>query len=180
MTRSEDAVLRARLEMGIRDVADFPRPGVVFKDVTPLLGDAALFRDAVEAMSAPFRSLRLTHVVAIESRGFLFGAPVAMMVGAGVVPVRKQGKLPHDVRRAEYELEYGADALEIHADALDASARVLVVDDVLATGGTARTTAQLVELLGGVVVGFSFLIELAFLNGRIGLAPAPVAAVLRY
>jgi adenine phosphoribosyltransferase len=168
------------LRRAIRDVPDFPRPGIVFKDVTPLLADPDLYRVAVRAMSEPFLGAGITHVVAIESRGFLFGGPVALALGAGLVPVRKPGKLPYLTRRAEYELEYGTDALEIHGDAFGSPARVLVVDDVIATGGTAGATARLVQQLGGAVAGYSFLIELRFLNGRQRLGAVPAVAVLGY
>jgi adenine phosphoribosyltransferase len=168
------------LRRAIRDVPDFPKPGIVFKDVTPLLADAGLFGRAVRAMGDPFRGDSVTHVVAVESRGFLFGAPIALALGAGLVPVRKPGKLPYETRRAEYMLEYGSDALEVHGDAFDHRARVLVVDDVLATGGTAGATARLIEMLGGTVVGFSFLIELGFLIGRSRLGTARIASVLAF
>jgi adenine phosphoribosyltransferase len=164
----------------IRDVPDFPRPGIVFKDITPLLLDTRLFRRVTESMAASFASAELTHVVAVESRGFIFGAPIAQTLGVGFVPVRKAGKLPHSTRAAEYALEYGTDRVEIHADALGDGARVLVVDDVLATGGTARATAQLVEELGGRVIGCSFLLTLSFLRGRERLTGYEVRAVTTY
>jgi adenine phosphoribosyltransferase len=149
----------------IRDVPDYPKPGILFKDITPLLADARAFLTATDAMAAPFATDRITHVVAIESRGFILGGPVAQKLGAGLVPVRKPGKLPSATRRESYELEYGTDALEIHADACGRGARVLVVDDVLATGGTAAATCRLVESLGAEVVGCSFLMTLGFLPG---------------
>ena len=153
------------LEQFIRDVPDYPKPGIVFKDITPLLGDARAFAAATDAMAAPFAGLGVSHVVAIESRGFILGGPIAQTLGAGFVPVRKPGKLPSSVRREEYALEYGTDTLEIHADACTTAARVLIVDDVLATGGTAAATCKLVESLGATVVGLSFLIALTFLPG---------------
>jgi adenine phosphoribosyltransferase len=175
-----DGPLEARLRQGVRDVPDYPRPGIVFKDITPLLGNAALFAEACEAMTAPFRLDGITQVAAIESRGFLFGAPVARALGAGIVPVRKTGKLPFQAAREEYALEYGTDALEMHIDALTAGARVLVVDDVLATGGTAAATCRLVERLGGRVVGLSFLIRLAFLNGLAQLDSRKATSLVVY
>src|SRR5215212_1105597 len=149
----------------IRDVPDYPNPGITFKDITPLLANARAFGDVTRALAEPFADLGITHVVAIESRGFILGAPVAQHLGAGFVPVRKAGKLPALTRRENYALEYGTDVLEIHADALDQSSRALIVDDVLATGGTAEATCRLVESLEATVVGLSFLISLSFLPG---------------
>ena len=168
----------ARLRSAIRDVADFPKPGILFKDITPLLGDADLFRAATDAMAAPYQQAGVSHVVAVESRGFILGGPVAQRLGAGFVPVRKVGKLPFRTERVEYALEYGTDRLEIHADACGAGSRVLVVDDVLATGGTAAATCRLVEQVGGTVVGCSFLIELSFLAGASALAARTRRSVL--
>lgn len=164
----------------IRDVPDFPKPGIVFKDITPLLLDPEAFRTATELMAAPFRAAGVTRVVAIESRGFLLGAPVALQLGAGLVPIRKPGKLPAARGRVEYVLEYGTDALEMHQDAAGAVDRVLIVDDVLATGGTARAAGQLIRQYGAAVVGYCFLIELAFLRGRERLAGERVEALLHY
>ncbi len=149
----------------IRDIPDFPKPGILFKDITPLLADPALFKAATNAMAMPFLGDGITHVVAIESRGFILGGPVAQRLGAGFVPVRKPGKLPHRTSSVEYALEYGIDQLQVHVDACDASARVLIVDDVLATGGTATATYSLIQGLGSRVVGFSFLMVLEFLPG---------------
>jgi adenine phosphoribosyltransferase len=170
----------AELQGLVRDIPDYPKPGVLFKDITPLLGDAGAFASAVDAMAEPFAESRVTHVVAIESRGFILGGPIALQLGAGFVPVRKPGKLPATTRREEYSLEYGTDALEIHADAYASDARVLIVDDVLATGGTAVATWKLVESLGATVVGFSFLITLGFLPGVSRLAGRHVARVIAY
>jgi adenine phosphoribosyltransferase len=172
----------AELRAAVRDIPDFPTPGVVFKDVTPLLADAALFRRSLEAMTAPFLDAGVTHIVAIEARGFIFGAPIAEHLSAGLLPVRKAGKLPFATERVEYALEYGFGILEIHRDACDPEPppRVLVVDDVLATGGTAAATCRLVERVGGIVVGCSFLIELGFLGGRKQLAGRRVESVLAY
>jgi adenine phosphoribosyltransferase len=160
MTLDLEALRRA-----IRDVPDFPKPGIVFKDITGLLIDPSLFALAIEAMAAPFEGERISHVVGIESRGFIHGAPVALRLRAGFVPMRKPGKLPSAVERAEYGLEYGVDALEVHRDALGAGHRVLIVDDVLATGGTARAACDLVARLGATVAACSFLIGLSALGG---------------
>jgi adenine phosphoribosyltransferase len=168
------------LKRAIREVPNFPKPGIGFKDITPVLLDATLFERAVDLMAAPYADARIARVVSIESRGFLFGAPIALRLGAGLVPIRKPGKLPGATRRVEYALEYGSDAMEMHHDAVGPSDRVLVVDDVLATGGTAAAAAQLVGGTGGAVVGFSFLIELDFLKGRQRLQGRRVEALLHY
>jgi adenine phosphoribosyltransferase len=165
----------------IRDVHDFPKPGIVFKDITPVLADAAGFAAAVEAMAAPWRRQAIDAVVAIEARGFILGAPLAQALGIGFVPVRKPGKLPGRTLSQAYALEYGHDALELHADALPAGARVLLVDDVLATGGTLHAAQALVEQLGARIVGAAVLIELAALGGRSrwnGIAPLEAALVV--
>jgi adenine phosphoribosyltransferase len=164
----------------IRDVPNYPKPGIIFKDITPVLSDARAFALTTEAMAVPFVNAGITHVVAIESRGFILGGPVAQRLGAGFIPVRKPGKLPAATRREEYELEYGTDALEIHADACDSGARILIVDDVLATGGTAAATSKLVESTGATVIGFSFLITLSFLPGIQRLNGRRVARVIEY
>jgi adenine phosphoribosyltransferase len=168
------------LKRAIREVPNFPKPGIGFKDITPVLLDARLFESAVNLMAAPYAEARISRVVSIESRGFIFGAPIALRLGAGLVPIRKPGKLPGATRRVEYGLEYGTDAVEMHHDAVGPSDRVLVVDDVLATGGTAAAAAQLVGGTGGAVVGFSFLIELDFLKGRQRLQGRRVEALLHY
>ena len=160
----------------IRDVPDFPTPGVVFKDLTPLLAHPQALASSVRAIGAPFLTAGITKVVGIEARGFIFAAPVAVILGAGFVPVRKPGKLPWRTEEASYDLEYGSDTLVIHADAITPSDRVLVVDDVIATGGTAMATVELVRRLGGVVVGLGFLVEIAFLGGRIRLIDAGAVA----
>ncbi len=170
----------AALRRAIRDVPDFPKPGIVFKDITGLLIDPSLFAQAVEAMAAPFAAERISHVVGIESRGFILGAPVALRLGAGLVPMRKPGKLPSAVERVEYGLEYGVDALEVHRDAFGAGHRVLIVDDVLATGGTARAACDLVVRLGGTVVACVFLIELLALAGGARLDPIVRRSVLQF
>jgi adenine phosphoribosyltransferase len=164
----------------IRDVPDFPKPGILFRDITPLLASPTGFTQAILAMLAPWRDAGVTHVVGTESRGFIFAAPMALALSASFVPVRKPGKLPHTVHRESYDLEYGSDALEMHADALDASARVVIVDDVLATGGTARATRRLVERTGAVLAGCAFLIELDALDGRSLLPGARVESILHY
>ena len=172
--------LADQLRLAIRDVPDFPKSGIVFKDITPILLDAALFHRATEAMAAPFAADAITHVIGIESRGFILGAPVAQHLGAAFVPVRKPGKLPSTVERVQYALEYGTDALEMHRDALSADDRALVVDDVLATGGTARATCELVERIGARVVGCSFLMTLSFLPGVQNLSSRRVASLVDY
>lgn len=164
----------------IRDVPDFPKPGVMFKDITPVLSSPALFTRVTTSLADAAAGMQVTHVVAIESRGFIIGAPIAQKLGVPFVPVRKPGKLPHRRVREEYALEYGTDALEMHEDALGYGARVLVVDDVLATGGTAAATRRLVERAGGLVVAFSFLIDLTFLHGRQQLAGTSVDAIVEY
>lgn len=164
----------------VRDVPDWPEPGVVFKDITPLLGDPHALAGAVAALAEPFAGRGITKVVGIEARGFVVGAPVALHLGAGFVPVRKPGKLPGTTESEEYELEYGTDRLEVHTDAIDPGERVLVVDDVIATGGTAAAAVRLVERLGGTVVGLGFVIELSFLDGRAKLAGHEHVSLLTY
>lgn len=176
----EPTALERQLRDLVRDVPDYPRAGIMFKDITPLLGRSAEFRYACDAMAASFRNDGITHVAAVESRGFLFGSPIAVALNAGVVPIRKRGKLPYDSEFEEYELEYGTDALEMHVDAVSPGARVLVVDDLLATGGTAAAACRLVERLQGTVVGCSFLIRLAFLNGMDKLAGRRVSSLITY
>jgi adenine phosphoribosyltransferase len=175
-----DPAAGERLRELIRDIPDFPRAGIVFKDLTPLLADAGALREAVDALAEPARTLQADCVLAAEARGFLLGPALALELGAGFVLARKPGKLPYETVSAEYELEYGASQLEVHTDALARGARVLVHDDLLATGGTARALCELVETLGGEVVGCSFLIELAFLGGRKALAGRHVHALLGY
>jgi adenine phosphoribosyltransferase len=150
----------------IRDVPDFPEKGVVFKDITPVLADAEALNAAVEGLAAPFASAGVTRVAGIEARGFIFGVPVARRLGVGFVPIRKPGKLPYEVKREEYTLEYGSDLLEIHTDALVPGDRVLIIDDVLATGGTAAAAVRLVRRFRAHPTGVAVLVELTFLNGR--------------
>jgi adenine phosphoribosyltransferase len=172
--------LEAAIRSVIRDVPDFPKPGIIFKDITPLLSDARLFSATTSAMAAPFAGRGITHVVAIESRGFILGAPVAQTLGAAFVPVRKKGKLPFRTERVEYALEYGSDSLEIHYDACPPGSRAIVVDDVLATGGTAAATCSLIERVGAHVLSCVFLLELSFLGGAEKLRGRDVVALARY
>src|SRR5687768_5441793 len=155
----------AELRKAIRNIPDFPKAGIMFKDITPLLGDARLFAAATDAMAEAFRGAAVTHVAAIESRGFILGAPVAQRLEAGFVPVRKRGKLPHRTEGVDYALEYGTDRVEVHVDACGAGGRVLVVDDVLATGGTAAATCALIEKVGATVIGCAFLLSIGGLRG---------------
>lgn len=164
----------------IRDIPDFPEPGVGFKDVTPLLADHHAFTTTITHMAAAANSEPVDLVVGMESRGFLLGAPVALALGAGFIPARKAGKLPAETRGRSFQLEYGTAELEIHVDAITKGDRVLIVDDVLATGGTARATAELVEDLGGTVAGFAFLMELEFLGGAKNIATYPFTTLIRY
>jgi adenine phosphoribosyltransferase len=164
----------------IRAIPDFPQPGIGFKDITPLLADPAALRESVRLLAADARPLQVDCVVAAEARGFLLGPALALELGAGFVLARKPGKLPHETVSAEYALEYGQGRLEMHSDPTQHGRRVLVHDDLLATGGTARALCELVERLGGQIVGCSFLIELAFLGGRERLAPYPAHALLSY
>ena len=167
------------LRRHIRDVPDFPKPGIVFRDITPLLADATAFRAAIDALIEPYRG-RADTVLGIESRGFIVGAAAAYALGTGLAVVRKPGKLPYRTHKASYDLEYGTDALEIHHDAIGDGHRVLLVDDLLATGGTASAAIALVERCGGRVVACAFLIELGFLGGRARLAPHEVHALIAY
>jgi adenine phosphoribosyltransferase len=168
------------LKSAIRDVPDFPKPGIVFKDITPVLRDAALFRRAIDLLAVCSDDLGIDKVVAIESRGFILGGALADRLGAGFVPVRKPGKLPWKAKSASYELEYGTDTLEMHEDAVGPADRVLVVDDVIATGGTARAAGELVEALGARVAAFLFFVELTFLDGRAKLPARDVRCLIRY
>ena len=166
------------IRAAIRDIPDFPKPGIIFKDITPILGSGPLFAETIELLAARHLASPPDRIVGIESRGFIFGAALALRLGCGLVPVRKQGKLPYRTIAASYDLEYGSATVEIHRDALRPGERVLVVDDLLATGGTAAAAVRLVEQLGAVVQGLEFVIELAFLDGRRQLAPHPVNALV--
>ena len=164
----------------IRDIPDFPTPGILFKDITPVLADSAALKQAIDRMTEMAGACRPDLVIGIESRGFIFGAPIALNLGLGFAPVRKLGKLPYKTVREEYALEYGTNTVEIHHDAIQPGQRIVIVDDLLATGGTARAAARLAEKLGGQVCGFTFLIELAFLPGRAALEGYRVDALIRY
>ena len=168
------------LRTKIRHVPDFPKPGILFYDITTLLKNPAGFRATIDALSAPYVGQSIDHVVGIESRGFILGAVVANQLRTGFVPIRKPGKLPSKTHREDYALEYGSDGLEIHQDAVSQGQRVLIVDDVLATGGTAKAAAALVRRIGGTVVGLAFLIELKALDGRQKLSGENVYSVLQY
>jgi len=171
---------RIALVRYIRDIPDFPRPGILFRDITPLLADPQAFPAAIDALCEPFDEAAVEYVAAVEARGFIFGAAAAARLRAGFVPIRKKGKLPCQTESATYELEYGIDTLEMHRDALRPGARVLMVDDLLATGGTMQAACQLVEKVGGQVVGVACLIELKALHGRERLAGYDVHAVIAY
>ena len=171
--------LAERIRSAVRDVPDFPRAGILFKDITPLLADADLFRAACSALADSYRHGGVTHVAGIESRGFLFAAPVALEMGVGLVPVRKAGKLPYRTERVECTLEYGSAVLEVHVDAWRPGDRVLIIDDVLATGGTAEAVGRLVERMGATVAGPGFLLDLGFLDGRERLAHWSMSSLLR-
>lgn len=175
MKPSSDVAIQ-RIKGAIRDVPDFPKPGILFKDITPVLSNAELFRTAVDLLAGRHTRGDVDKICAVEARGFMFGAAVAYKLGVGIVPVRKKGKLPYKTREASYALEYGTATLQMHEDAIRKGERVLVIDDLLATGGTAEATARLIEELGGRVVEIEFLIELAFLKGREKLARYPVYA----
>lgn len=164
--RVADAGLESNLKRLIRPVPDFPKPGILFRDVTPLLADAAALASVTDALAAPYRQAGITHVAGVESRGFILAAPVAVALGAGFVPIRKAGRLPAPTHAAEYALEYGLDRLEVHQDACGPASRVLLVDDVLATGGTAAAAMRVIEATGATVAGLGFLIELQALGGR--------------
>jgi len=173
-----DTQLAADLRRAIRDVPDFPKPGILFRDITGVLADHALLGRAIEAMAAPFFDGSVTHVAAIESRGFILGAPVALALGAGFIPLRKPGKLPSAVERVEYALEYGTDALEVLRGAIGDGHRVLIVDDVLATGGTAKAACDLVRRTGAALAGCSFLLEIGALGGREPLKETSVRSLV--
>ena len=168
--------LRAR----IREIPDFPKPGILFYDITTLLKDPVAYRAAIDAMLAPYAGMTIDVVVGMESRGFIFSAPMAYQLGAGLVPVRKLGKLPAETISVEYALEYGSNTLEVHRDAIQSGQKVLIVDDLLATGGTVNGTVELVQRLKGEIVGLAFLVELGFLKGRDRLAGYTVSSVITY
>jgi adenine phosphoribosyltransferase len=169
-----------RIRQAIRDIRDFPKPGIVFKDITPLLANGPLFAKTIDLIAERYNGQKVDTVLGIESRGFIIGAALAYRLGAGFSVVRKPGKLPYETHSASYALEYGVDTLEIHIDAITRDARVIIVDDLIATGGTAAATAELVTKLGGTVVECAFVIELSFLRGRDKLKPYRVYSVLQY
>ncbi len=175
MTKIHDDLILA-----VRDVPDFPKKGILFKDITTLLTRGDLFRKVIDEFANHYKSKKIDKIVGIESRGFIFGSALAYKLGAGLVPVRKKGKLPHKTVTATYQLEYGTDTLEMHEDALTPGTNVLIVDDLLATGGTAKATAELVQKVGGSIVGYAFLIELLFLKGRETLKGHDVHSLIQY
>ncbi|MFO0919813.1 MAG: adenine phosphoribosyltransferase [Planctomycetaceae bacterium] len=168
------------LRQQIRNIPDFPKPGILFRDITPLLSNAAAFQQVVHQMAERFRAARPTAILAAESRGFIFAAPLALELGAAFIPVRKPGKLPFKTRKYNYELEYGTDALEMHVDAVSPDSRCLMVDDLLATGGTTEACIKLAKDSGAEVIGCAFVIELTFLNGRDRLKPHDVFSLIQY
>ena len=169
-----------KLRGAIRDVPDFPKPGIIFKDITPVLCDGALFRSAIDLFRERCRTLEIDKVVCIDARGFLFGSAVAYELGIGLVPIRKKGKLPYKTERAAYTLEYGEAEMEMHIDSIERGERIVLIDDLLATGGTSASAVTLVHKVGGVLVEAQFLIELEFLHGRQKLEPATVISFLKY
>ena len=172
--------LQHELKEYIRTVPDFPKKGIVFRDITTLLSSASVFKQAIDQLANEYKTRGIQKVVGVESRGFLTAAPLAYLLGAGFVPVRKRGKLPFSTNSVTYELEYGVDTLEMHNDAIQKGERVLVADDLLATGGTAKATCELVEKTGGIIAGVAFLIELETLGGRKKLAPRPILSLVTY
>ncbi|HEX5038131.1 MAG TPA: adenine phosphoribosyltransferase [bacterium] len=169
-----------RLKQKIRDVPDFPKPGIVFKDITPLLGDVRSFQTVIDAFAKRYAEKGVDAIAAVESRGFIFGAALAYRIDAGFIPVRKKGKLPYKTESVEYALEYGTDRIEMHQDALHKGSRILVLDDVLATGGTAKAACDLVEKMGGQIIECAFVVELGFLNGREKLKGREIFSLLQY
>ena len=180
MTQAAAETLTTKMKAIIRDVPNFPKQGIIFKDITPLLADPVAFTGMVKHFAGQFRNAGITKVLGIEARGFLLAAPIAVELGAGLIPVRKKGKLPYKTVAASYALEYGTDTLEMHEDAVKPGEKVLIVDDVLATGGTAAAVCSLVEKLGGEVAGIAMLIELEFLNGRSKLAGRNIYSLIKY
>jgi len=168
------------LKSAVRDVPDFPKEGIIFKDITPVLKDGKLFALAIEKMVEPFRKQKIDSIIAIEARGFIFGGAIAHILNCGIVPIRKSGKLPSETHSVDYELEYGTNTLEVHTDAVNRGDRVLLVDDLLATGGTVQGVCKLMEKSGGEIIGISFLIELSFLKGREKLKNYPIHSVIKY
>lgn len=175
-----DGIKKSDLKNFIRDIPDFPKEGILFKDISTLLQDGQAFKKAVELMAKKYKKENIDCIVGVEARGFIFGAAVAYKLGIGFVPVRKKGKLPYKTKSVTYDLEYGTDTLEIHEDAIEKGARVLIVDDLLATGGTVKAVADLVELLGAKVFSLAFLIELKFLKGRKKLGDHDIYSLIKY
>jgi len=171
---------KLRAEGLVRDVPDFPKPGILFKDITPIVQNYAALKEVVDCLADWARERQVDSVVGIEARGFIFGAPVALALGVGFVPLRKLGKLPYDRVTEQYDLEYGTNTVELHSDSIKPGDRVIVIDDLLATGGTAGAASRLIERLGGVVVGMGFVIELDFLKGRSALQPYEVHSLINY
>ncbi|MFA4854831.1 MAG: adenine phosphoribosyltransferase [Candidatus Omnitrophota bacterium] len=168
------------LEKSIRNIPDFPKPGILFRDITTLIQDKAAFKKAVDLLAKKYKNLKIDKVVGVEARGFIFGASLAYKIGAGFVPVRKKGKLPHETISTTYELEYGTDTLEIHKDAVTPGEKVLIIDDLLATGGTVRAVIDLVEQLGGAILGIGFVIELVDLGGKDKLKEYPMYSLVKF
>lgn len=175
-----DNVLVDELRNAIRDIPDFPKKGIIFKDITPLIKDRHLFRKVIDEFYKRYKDKHIDYVACIEARGFIFGGALAYKLGTGVIPIRKKGKLPHKTRAATYELEYGVDSLHIHEDALGPGHKILIVDDLLATGGTTRATASLIKELGGEIIEIAFLIELEFLHGRDKLKDYNIFSLIKF
>lgn len=169
-----------KLRAAVRDVPDFPKPGIVFKDITPILGSGELFRASIDVFLEQCRGKEIDKIVGIDARGFLFGSAVAYELGIGFVPLRKKGRLPYKTESAKYSLEYGEAEMELHLDAIEPGERVVLIDDLLATGGTSASAATLIKKVGGILLAAQFLIELEFLNGRQKLEPIPVVSFLKY
>jgi adenine phosphoribosyltransferase len=169
-----------RLRASVRDVPDFPKPGIIFKDITPILANGQLFRESIEIFLDRCRTLRIDKIVGIDARGFLFGSAVAFALGVGFVPIRKKGKLPYKTESASYSLEYGEAEMEMHIDSIAPGEKIVLIDDLLATGGTSAAAAALIRKVGGDLLETQFLIELEFLSGRARLAPTPVVSFLKY
>jgi adenine phosphoribosyltransferase len=172
------SITASRVRAAIRDIPDFPKPGILFKDITPILSDPALFSEVIADLAQRYLPMRIDKIAAMESRGFIFGAPLAEHIGAGFVPLRKFGKLPHTTVAETFNLEYGTETLEVHVDAIHRGERVLIIDDLLATGGTAEAATRLVKRIGGEVVEMAFVVELKFLKGRERLAGIPVYSMV--
>jgi len=175
-----DTVVLEKIKNAIRDIPDFPKKGIIFKDITPLIQDKELFKEVIDILAARYKDKKIDLIACIDARGFIFGGALAYKLGVGLVPVRKQGKLPHRTKRATYDLEYGTDAVEIHEDAVMPGHRILLVDDLLATGGTAAAAANLIQEAGGVLVEIAFLIELEFLHGKDKLKNNSIFSLIKF